>query len=503
MKLAEYRRIRGLFDEALQQPESARAAWVRQAAGGDQDLAAAVLRLMDASDRAGAMLTAATTGRYGPYEIESKLGEGGMGVVYLARRADGAFQKQVAIKVLRRELATPAFAARFQRERDILAKLEHPNIARLIDGGTSPEGEIYLVMEYVQGEPLREYAQSRQLTYDARLALLRQVAEAVDYAHSQSVVHRDLKPSNIFVTRDGRAKLLDFGIAAWQQQQSTDTGVQGLTIGLSPGYASPEQVRGDATTKASDVYSLAMVAYELLTGTMPFAVRGAPVEDVLRAILEAEIEPPSESVRKSADPVILAAERQTIPWRLVTRLVETADKPLLQALSRDPLQRPSSAVALLEDLASAPMRRTAPLLETLGSLRELVLIAAMAILLYFSGWLTMTWQGWTLLGLLLAACALPKLSPAPFSIYGAFLLAAPFALAAFFLSDSDLLWWFGPVAPYYGYLEYVRSHRSRTLGETILECGSFRTYYTMLALVGIGWASIALPGCFAMPALPG
>jgi serine/threonine protein kinase len=361
-----YLQIRALFDAVLQLPTDEQEPFLMDTANGDRELREEVLTLLRAGNR-GADLFADPPlvdlsrpapwnrqnegRRLGPYEVVREIGEGGMGVVYLAERADGAFEKQVAIKVVRQELATQQFLARFQREREILAKLEHPHIARLLDGGFAPEP--YFVMEYVEGISLLKWADSHQLPYENRLRLLRQVAEAVDYAHEKGVVHQDLKPSNIFVDATGQVKLLDFGIAAWEQPDGPVKDTELLpTVALSPAYASPEQAQGERTSKATDIYSFAMVAYELLAGVLPFNLKGEPLESVIRTITRETPAAPSIAVRRSTEPepMILGKLRSTAPAHLVLRLEETVDQPLLKALSKNPAERPHTAKELVDSL---------------------------------------------------------------------------------------------------------------------------------------------------------
>jgi len=240
--------------------------------------------------------------RVGPYRLVRELGRGGMADVWLAQRADGAFARDVALKLphasrLRRDLA-----ARFTRERDILARLEHPNIARLYDAGVD-DGLPYLAMEYVDGATLLDDSDARRLDLPARLALFAQVLDAVRYAHANLVIHRDLKPSNILVTASGEVRLLDFGIAkllgtedATQETQLTRVAGRALT----PDYASPEQVRGETLTVASDVYTLGVVLYELLCGARPYRLRHASVAQLEQAILEAPVVAPSSALTEAA-----------------------------------------------------------------------------------------------------------------------------------------------------------------------------------------------------------
>ena len=212
----------------------------------------------------------------GPYRIIREIGRGGMGTVYLAVRDDDQYKKQVAIKLVRRGMDTDFIVDRFRHERQILASLDHPNIARLLDGGTTEDGLPYFVMEYIEGSPINQYCDDRRLSIAERVKLFQTVCSAVQYAHQNLVVHRDIKPSNIIVTPEGVPKLLDFGIAkllapdaVGQTQAATVTMMRPMT----PDYASPEQVRGRAITTAADIYSLGVLLYELLTGRRPYRIK--------------------------------------------------------------------------------------------------------------------------------------------------------------------------------------------------------------------------------------
>ena len=218
-----------------------------------------------------------TQQRLGPYKIIGEIGRGGMGVVYLAERDDEQFTKRVAIKLIKRGMDTDAVLRRFRNERQILAQLEHPNIARLLDGGTTEDDLPYFVMEYVEGATLTRYCDDRLLSTDDRLKLFRQICAAIQYAHQNLVIHRDIKPVNILVTSEGLPKLLDFGIAkllhpdtAQPQTEITATALRVMT----PEYASPEQIRGETISTATDVYSLGVLLYELLTGHRPYQLKG-------------------------------------------------------------------------------------------------------------------------------------------------------------------------------------------------------------------------------------
>src|SRR5258706_6614658 len=215
------------------------------------------------------------------YRVLGEMGQGEMGTVYLAARADDAFQKLVAIKIIRRGLDTDDIIQRFRSERQILATLDHPNIARLLDGGSTDDGLPYFVMEHIEGKPIDVYCDERNLNIIERLKLFRGVCAAVSYAHQNLVVHRDIKPGNVVVTKEGVPRLLDFGIAklvtpGTSQSENTVTGLRLLT----PEYASPEQIRGETITTSSDVYSLGVLLYELLTGHRPYRLSGPNPSEV-------------------------------------------------------------------------------------------------------------------------------------------------------------------------------------------------------------------------------
>lgn len=242
--------------------------------------------------------------RVGAYELQRELGRGGMGTVYLAARADAQFRKQVAVKLIKRGMDTEAVLQRFRTERQILAQLEHPHIARLLDGGTTDDGLPYLVMEYIDGEPLFDYASARQLSIRERLKLFCLVCSAVQYAHQNLVIHRDLKPSNIMVTADGTPKLLDFGVAKLLHAEPAEAPIDATSAGLrpmTPEYASPEQVQGELLTTATDVYSLGVILYGLLTGRRPYRLSSNTPEELIRVICEQEPAKPSTAAERDAE----------------------------------------------------------------------------------------------------------------------------------------------------------------------------------------------------------
>ncbi|HWE49694.1 MAG TPA: serine/threonine-protein kinase [Bryobacteraceae bacterium] len=282
-----WRQVEELFFAAVELPEPARAEFLDRACRGDQELrreteSLLATDLMESDSIATLIESAATSlfdddsmegARLGPWRIDREIGRGGMGAVYLAARADQQFVKRVAIKLVKRGIDTDAVLKRFRQERQILAGLDHPNIARLIDAGTSIDGRPYFVMEYVEGTPIHIFCQQKKLSLVARCELFRQVCAPVSYAHRHLVIHRDLKPANILVTADGSPKLLDFGIARLLNIEAGEntvdlTGARS-TIALTPAYASPEQSRGEAINTATDVYSLGAILLQILTGETP------------------------------------------------------------------------------------------------------------------------------------------------------------------------------------------------------------------------------------------
>ncbi|MGE3614752.1 MAG: tetratricopeptide repeat protein [Gemmatimonadales bacterium] len=289
-------------------------------------------------------------GRVGPYRIVRVVGEGGMGVVYEAVRDDDQYQARVAVKLLHRHAGSESAMARFRRERQILARLRHRNIATLHDGGVTAEGRPYFVMELVDGEPLTRYADTRRLGVAARIALFQQVLAAVQYAHQSLVVHRDLKPANILVTSDGSVKLLDFGIARLLTPED-DADAPPLTEfggrAYTPDYASPEQLRGEPVGTRSDGYSLGVVLFELLTGTRPFDLRGKSTAETERVVAEQEPPRPSAAIGPGREAVL--GERTGA--RLRSRLAGDLDAIILTALRKSPDRRYASAADFSQDLA--------------------------------------------------------------------------------------------------------------------------------------------------------
>ena len=371
------REIRDLFEAALERPPEERSSWLRHACGEDDTLLEEVENLLRAdrlADRGFTLtphvlttLLSVPAGlpsfegrRIGHYDLIREIGRGGTGAVYLGRRADNLFSKHVALKILRPEHNDPELLRRFHQERDIIARLDHPHIARLLDGGTTEEGLPYSVMEYVDGKPLDVYCDERRLTIADRIELIRIVCTAVQYAHRHLVVHRDLKPSNILVTADGCVKLLDFGIAKRLGVNIEDTLSRGMLATVP--YASPEQLKGERITTSCDVYSLGVLAYELLTGRRPYATDSLLLHRLRQTLSEQTPIVPSHVVLRRIEdgtvsarnagltPESLSELRRATPARLARRLAGELDNIIMTALRNEPGRRYSSADRLGEDL---------------------------------------------------------------------------------------------------------------------------------------------------------
>jgi non-specific serine/threonine protein kinase/serine/threonine-protein kinase len=346
--------LRALFDAALEHSGAARDRFVQASCPGDETLRLELQRLLAAHDRAGSFLDGPALAsiadgvpnwvgrRLGVYEIVREIGKGGMGVVFLAMRADELFRKQVAIKVLRSNLDGRALLDRFHRERHILASLDHSNIARLIDGGTTEAGLPYVVMEYVEGQPIDAFCRDRQLSLEQRLELFKTLCSAVHYAHQNLVVHRDLKPSNIVVTAEGQPKLLDFGIAKLLETDprgETNTGMRPMTLA----YASPEQITGAVITTGSDVYALGVVLYELVSGERPFPGTSQSDHEMMRQICDQVPDAPSRAITRDPTDHGWGQKRRR-------QIASDLDTIVLKALQKEPARRYSSAEQLSDDI---------------------------------------------------------------------------------------------------------------------------------------------------------
>ena len=353
---AEDPELRTQVDEMLKNCETAGDDFLEVPAPGAREA------LMDTLNQAPAEILPEGT-QLGPYRVIRRIGHGGMGAVYLAERED--FKKRVALKVVKRGMDTEEILQRFRSERQILAALDHPNMAQLLDGGMTDEGLPFFVMEYIEGIPIDEYCDRHKLGITDRLKLFRNVCDAVQYAHQNLIVHRDLKPSNILVTNDGQVKLLDFGIAKVLNPNlsAAEVAVTREDVRLmTPEYASPEQILGQPITTASDVYSLGVILYELLTGHRPYHLRADSKVDMEKAILQAEPTRPSTAITRiekfSGDngqtsaitPQIVSAARGTQTERLRRHLRGDLDNIVMMALRKEPARRYPSAEHLSEDV---------------------------------------------------------------------------------------------------------------------------------------------------------
>jgi serine/threonine-protein kinase len=384
MSPAEYARVKEILLAARELPPGERAAYLARACAGDEELHAAVESLLAReSAPAGLVRSGALAGylegplqavlgeaaprvvpeRIGPYRILEPLGEGGMGEVFRAEQEE-PIRRVVALKLVRRGLDSREFVGRFEAERQILARLEHPGVARLIDGGLTEDGVPWFTMEYVDGVPLDRYCDEQALPIPERLALFRKACAAVQFAHRNLVVHRDLKPSNMLVSGDGSVKLLDFGIAKVLGAQAEGPAAAPLTRTdtrlLTPEFAAPEQIRNEPVTTATDVYALGVVLYGLLSGRRPYAVTGLSAHEVENAILTEEPVPPSVALRRApggarpsrgASLEDVAAARGTDPARLKRQLAGDLDTICLKALRKEPERRYPTVDQLDDDLA--------------------------------------------------------------------------------------------------------------------------------------------------------
>ncbi|HSJ65191.1 MAG TPA: serine/threonine-protein kinase [Gemmatimonadaceae bacterium] len=359
-------RIDELFEQALLRPPDERSGWLSAECGDDAALRDEVAELLEAHALDRGILdrppprpagSGATERRIGAYRVVQELGRGGMGVVYLAERDDGQFTRRVAVKLLRASPDAEELHRRFVAERQILASLVHPHIAQLLDGGVTDGRLPYLVMEYVEGMPITEYCDRQRLTIEERLRLFLDVCAAVHHAHQNLVIHRDLKPGNIMVTEGGRVKLLDFGIAKLLNPGMSAVSVPVTRTELrimTPEYASPEQVRGDPLSTASDVYALGVVLYELLAGRRPYRLTSTAPGELARVVCDTDPEAPSLAIAKDepmAPSLAAVSERRhTSPERLRAQLRGDLDAIIAMAMRKEPGRRYASAALFAQDI---------------------------------------------------------------------------------------------------------------------------------------------------------
>ena len=364
MQAERWQRVEEIFQSALEQPPQSRSTWLDSTCGGDVELRCEVESLLAAHETGDFDFTRAAFAealqvleqrtarvqegqRIGPYRIVRELGRGGMSRVYLAARADQAFEKQVAIKFVERGLDSEEVTRRFESERHILARLDHPNITRIIDGGTTADGLPFIVMDYVEGQPIDQYCDAHALEVDRRLRLFQGVCAAVHYAHQHLVIHRDIKPANVLVTSEGVPRLLDFGIAKLlATSAATAEATRTVLRRLTPEYASPEQVRGETLTTASDVYSLGVLLYRMLTGQSPYRRPAASANVLERAICDEQPERPSVAVAR----VQHVPAGEGTPDRLRRRLAGDLDNIVLMALRKEPQRRYASVEQFSQDI---------------------------------------------------------------------------------------------------------------------------------------------------------
>ena len=381
-----WRQVEEIFQTAVDLGPVERSRYVSEVCADDLDLRLSVERLILQHESAGDLLEDPLYGeternalesfveneedpmlgrRLGAYRIEREIGRGGMGAVYEAVRADNEFNRRVAIKLVKRGMDTDFILRRFRKERQILAGLDHRHIALLLDGGTTEDGLPYFVMEFIEGQPLYSYCDNHTLGITGRLKLFRAICDAVHYAHQKQVVHRDIKPSNVLVTSEGVPKLLDFGIAKLLNPSlagdiTHDPTATAMRL-MTPEYASPEQVQGDPTTQTTDVYSLGVLLYELLTGHRPYRLRNRAPHEIARVICEETPAPPSIIINRPDDLLPFSGRESTTLKFLFTARGSTVDELrrelsgdlddiVLRALRKEPEWRYQTAEQLRDDI---------------------------------------------------------------------------------------------------------------------------------------------------------
>jgi len=361
MQQHEWEKVKEVFTAALELPASQRMQFLADACGSDDVISSEVESLLAAHEEPNQLLEKNTidlaaqlqTGkqtydgkRFGAYRILREIGRGGMGTVFLAERADGEFQQEVALKIIRQGFVDNELESHFRRERQILASLSHPNIAKLIDGGVSDSGELFLTMEFIAGEPLISFAETHQLTIEARLQLFLKVCRAVSFAHQNLIIHRDLKPSNILVSEEGEPRLLDFGLAKLSEPAAAPGGLTNADRtetafrAFTPAYAAPEQILGKRVSTTSDVFSLGVILYELLTNEKPFHFEGKSLDEIIKTVTDAEPSLPSRNI-KSENALAVIRQRQ---------LRGDLDNITLKALQKNPSRRYQSVAEFANDI---------------------------------------------------------------------------------------------------------------------------------------------------------
>jgi non-specific serine/threonine protein kinase/serine/threonine-protein kinase len=368
MTREEWQRVKEILHDALELPRAGRTEFLDRSCNGNTELRDEVESLLRSHDDAGSFIESSPAAaapavareefgvgaQLGPYRIVQLIAEGGMGSVYQAVRVDDLYRKVVAIKVVRRGAFGEYALRQFDTERQILAHLDHPNIAKLLDGGATPDGRPYFVMDFIAGTPLDEYCDSHKLNLTERIQFFMTVCSAVHYAHQNLVIHRDLKPQNIMVTEEGSVKLLDFGIAKLLDPDALSPGPTLTTLqAMTPEFASPEQLSGGLITTASDVYSLGVLLYRLLTGHRPYALETRSIDELWDHVRNRPPRRPSTVIRvrdEDVTPEAICAARSTRPDRLERQLGGDLDNILLMALRKEPERRYNSVEQFAGDL---------------------------------------------------------------------------------------------------------------------------------------------------------
>lgn len=373
MNPERWKKIQLLFERALELDQPARENFLKQECGDDKELLDEVISLLSADEKQHSIFSG-SAGDYivtedanfdgkifGSYRTIKQIGSGGMGSVYLAERIDGHFEQKVALKIVKPGMNTSEIIRRFEEERQILARLQHPNIAGLLDGGISESGLPYFTLEYVEGKPITNYCDENNLTIEERLELFKKVCEAVLYAHQNLVIHRDIKPGNILVQEDGTVKLLDFGIAKVFEENEDQKFVTRTSMRvMTPEYASPEQVRGEPVSTATDIYSLGLILYQLLTGCPPYEVTSTSALELERIICLTEPQKPSTiitkifssepDINKKPSPDFISQKRKTTISKLRKRISGDLDNICLMAIRKEPERRYSSIAQFIADI---------------------------------------------------------------------------------------------------------------------------------------------------------
>ncbi len=358
MNRDRWQQVQSILSGAIELPEERQGDYIKESCGDDASLYLQVQELLEAHRKANTFIEHPAIhgfptdwpdgligAQFGAYKLVERIGEGGMGAVYRAERSDGQFTQQVAVKLVRPGLGSQELLRRLRGERQILASLNHKNIARLLDGGVSADGQPFVVMEYIRGTRITEYCEKLALTNEQRLRLFQEICSAVSYAHQHLIVHRDIKPGNILVAEDGAPKLLDFGIAKILGPPSASGDDRTLTQlnPLTPDYASPEQLRGEAITTATDVYSLGVLLYELLTSQKPYKLKDKTPLEAMKLVCDTDPERPS---------TVVSSQRTAKGQSVRADISSDLDAIVLKAMRKEPAQRYASVDKLSEDIGN-------------------------------------------------------------------------------------------------------------------------------------------------------